>query len=46
MPKEIYRKLARGLDAIPPGLAATESGVDLRLLEKYGGRGPLAANRR
>jgi hypothetical protein len=46
MSEDIYRKLARGLDAIPPGLAATESGVELRLLEKYGGRGPLAANRR
>jgi hypothetical protein len=46
MSEDIYRKLARGLDAILPGLAATESGVELRLLEKYGGRGPLAANRR
>jgi len=35
LPKEIYRKLARGLDAIPPGLPPTESGVELRLLAKH-----------
>lgn len=35
MSREIYRKLARGLDDIPPGLPSTESGVELRLLAKY-----------
>jgi electron transport complex protein RnfB len=34
MEKNIYRKLARRLDQIPNGFAATESGVELRLLEK------------
>ena len=31
--KDVYRKLARRLDAIPNGFPATESGVELRLLE-------------
>ncbi|MBN1584701.1 MAG: 4Fe-4S binding protein [Anaerolineae bacterium] len=34
MSKEIYRKLAQRLDAIPNGFPATESGVELRLLAK------------
>ena len=34
MSEEIYRKLAQRLDAIPNGYPATESGVELRLLEK------------
>jgi len=34
MSQEIYRKLARRLDAIPNGFPATESGVELRLLAK------------
>ena len=34
MPEEVYRKLAQRLDAIPNGYAATESGVELRLLAK------------
>ena len=34
MPHEIYRKLAQRLDTIPNGFPATESGVELRLLEK------------
>jgi ferredoxin len=34
MPKEVYRKLARRLDALPNGFPATESGVELRLLAK------------
>ncbi|MDY7079365.1 MAG: hypothetical protein SXV54_20825 [Chloroflexota bacterium] len=31
--KDVYRKLARRLGAIPNGFPATESGVELRLLE-------------
>ncbi|MFH1943382.1 MAG: 4Fe-4S binding protein [bacterium] len=34
MDKELYRKLARRLDAIPNGFPASESGVELRLLAK------------
>ena len=34
MPDEVYRKLARRLDAIPNGFPATESGVELRMLAK------------
>jgi electron transport complex protein RnfB len=34
MPEEVYRRLARTLDAIPHGFPATESGVELRLLAK------------
>ena len=34
MPENVYRKLARRLDAIPHGFPATESGVELRLLAK------------
>lgn len=34
MSEDIYRKLARRLDAIPNGFPATESGVELRLLAK------------
>jgi len=34
MAKEIYQKLAQRLDAIPNGFSSTESGVELRLLEK------------
>ncbi|HNY65578.1 MAG TPA: 4Fe-4S binding protein [Deltaproteobacteria bacterium] len=34
MDKEIYRKLARVLDTLPNGFPPTESGVELRLLEK------------
>jgi Pyruvate/2-oxoacid:ferredoxin oxidoreductase delta subunit len=34
MTEDIYRKLARRLDAIPNGFSATESGVELRLLAK------------
>jgi electron transport complex protein RnfB len=34
MDQEIYRRLARRLDAIPNGFPATESGVELRLLAK------------
>jgi Pyruvate/2-oxoacid:ferredoxin oxidoreductase delta subunit len=34
MSEEIYRQLAQRLDAIPNGYPATESGVELRLLEK------------
>ena len=33
-PKEVYRKLAQRLDAIPNGFPPTESGVELRLLAK------------
>ncbi len=31
---QVYRKLARKLDSIPPGLPATESGVELKLLAR------------
>ena len=34
MPEDVYRNLARRLDAIPNGFPATESGVELRLLAK------------
>lgn len=34
MSHEVYRKLARRLDEIPNGFAATASGAELRLLEK------------
>jgi electron transport complex protein RnfB len=34
MPEDVYRKLARRLDAIPNGFPATQSGVELRLLAK------------
>ena len=34
MAEDVYRKLARRLDAIPNGFSATESGVELRLLAK------------
>jgi len=34
MTEDVYRKLARRLDAIPNGFPATESGVELRLLAK------------
>jgi ferredoxin len=34
MSEEIYRQLAQRLDAIPNGYPATQSGVELRLLEK------------
>ena len=34
MAEDIYRELARRLDAIPNGFPATESGVELRLLAK------------
>jgi Pyruvate/2-oxoacid:ferredoxin oxidoreductase delta subunit len=34
MSEDVYRKLAQRLDAIPNGFTATESGVELRLLEK------------
>ncbi|MEW6718038.1 MAG: 4Fe-4S binding protein [Chloroflexota bacterium] len=34
MTQDIYRKLAQRLDAIPNGYPPTESGVELRLLEK------------
>jgi Pyruvate/2-oxoacid:ferredoxin oxidoreductase delta subunit len=34
MPENVYRELARRLDAIPNGFPATESGVELRLLAK------------
>jgi electron transport complex protein RnfB len=34
MTEDVYRKLARRLDAIPNGFSATESGVELRLLAK------------
>ena len=34
MLEDVYRKLARQLDAIPNGFPATESGVELRLLAK------------
>jgi len=34
MTEDIYRKLARRLDAIPNGFPATESGIELRLLAK------------
>jgi len=34
MAEDVYRKLARRLDAIPNGFPATESGVELRLLAK------------
>ena len=34
MTEEIYRELARRLDAIPNGFPATESGAELRLLAK------------
>ncbi len=34
MPDEVYRALARRLDEIPNGFAATESGSELRLLAK------------
>ncbi len=34
MTKDIYRKLAQRLDAIPNGFPATESGTELRLLAK------------
>jgi electron transport complex protein RnfB len=34
MPEDVYRKLARRLDAIPNGFPSTESGVELRLLAK------------
>jgi electron transport complex protein RnfB len=34
MLEDVYRKLARRLDAIPNGFPATESGVELRLLAK------------
>ena len=32
--EDVYRRLAQRLDAIPNGFSATESGVELRLLEK------------
>ena len=34
MHEDVYRRLARRLDAIPNGFSATESGVELRLLAK------------
>jgi electron transport complex protein RnfB len=34
MSEDVYRRLARTLDAIPNGFPATESGADLRLLAK------------
>ena len=34
MTEDVYRELARRLDAIPNGFPATESGVELRLLAK------------
>jgi electron transport complex protein RnfB len=34
MTEDIYRKLSQRLDAIPNGFPATESGIELRLLEK------------
>nr|HID14796.1 4Fe-4S ferredoxin [Anaerolineae bacterium] len=34
MSEDVYRKLARRLDAIPNGFPATESGIELRLLAK------------
>ena len=34
MQKEVYRKLAQRLDAIPNGFPATDGGVELRLLAK------------
>jgi len=33
-PEDVYRQLARRLDAIPNGFPSTESGVELRLLAK------------
>ena len=32
---QVYRKLARRLDSIPPGFPATESSVELQLLAKF-----------
>jgi Na+-translocating ferredoxin:NAD+ oxidoreductase subunit B len=34
MSEDIYRKLARVLDALPQGFPATESGVEMKLLKK------------
>ena len=34
MSDDVYRRLARRLDEIPNGFASTESGAELRLLEK------------
>jgi hypothetical protein len=34
MNDDVYRRLARRLDEIPNGFARTESGAELRLLEK------------
>jgi len=34
MSDDVYRRLAKRLDAIPNGFPHTESGVELRLLEK------------
>ena len=34
MPENVYRRLAQRLDAIPNGFPSTESGAELRLLEK------------
>ena len=34
MSDEIYRKLAKVLDTLPNGFPATESGVEIKLLEK------------
>jgi NAD-dependent dihydropyrimidine dehydrogenase PreA subunit len=34
MPKDVYKKLAKKLDQLPNRYPATESGVELRLLEK------------
>ena len=35
MVDQVYRKLARKLDSIPPGFPATESGVELELLTRF-----------
>ena len=34
MSEDVYRRLAKRLDAIPNGFPATESGVELKLLAK------------
>jgi len=34
MTENVYKKLARRLDSMPHGFPETESGVELRLLEK------------
>ncbi len=34
MTDDVYRRLAQRLDALPHGFPSTESGAELRLLEK------------